>query len=75
METLVLQKKFSINFSKVNTKFCLSFHYNADNSYLFVDLKEIFKLKATIKILIFQLNFLLEVFLMNLVLLSLEKYL
>ena len=46
METLVLQKKFSINFSKVNTKFCLSFHYNADNSYLFVDLKEIFKLKA-----------------------------
>ena len=29
-------KKFSINFSKENTIFCLSLHYNADNSYLFV---------------------------------------
>ena len=27
---------FGINFSKANTKFCLSLHYNADNSYLFV---------------------------------------
>ena len=27
-----LEKKFSINFSKANTKFCLSLHYNADNS-------------------------------------------
>ena len=40
------EKKFSINFSKANTKFCLSWHYNAGNSYLFVNGKEIFKFKA-----------------------------
>ena len=39
-------KKFSINFSKVNTEFCLSLHYNADNSYFFVNRKEIFKFKT-----------------------------
>ena len=32
-----LEKKFSINFIKANTKFCLSYHYNHDNSYLFVN--------------------------------------
>ena len=37
------EKKFNINFSKRNTKFCLGLHYNADNSYLFVNGKEIFK--------------------------------
>ena len=49
MESLVHLKKstnFSINFSKAKTKFCLSLHYNADNSYLFVNGKEIFKFKA-----------------------------
>ena len=40
------EKKFNINFTKVNTKFCLSLHYNADNSYLFVNRKEIFKFKT-----------------------------
>ena len=40
------EKKFSVNFNKRNTKFCLSLHYNADNSYLFVNGKEIFKFKA-----------------------------
>ena len=35
--------KFSINFSKANTKLCLSLHYNANNSYLFVNGKESFK--------------------------------
>ena len=30
-----VQKKFSINFSEAKTKFCLSFHYNSDNSYFF----------------------------------------
>ena len=40
------EKKFRINFSKANTKFCLSLHYNADDSYLFVNGKEIFKFKA-----------------------------
>ena len=28
---------YSINFTKVNTKFCLSLHYNEANSYLFVN--------------------------------------
>ena len=31
------EKKLSIHFSKANTKFCLSLHYNADNSYFFVN--------------------------------------
>ena len=38
------KKKLSISFSKANKKFCLSLHYNADNSYLFV--KEMFKFTA-----------------------------
>ena len=37
---------YSINFTKTNTKFCLSLHYNGDNSYLFVNGTEIFKFKA-----------------------------
>ena len=45
MEALVHQR-FSINFSKTNTKFCLSLHYNADNRYLFVNEKEILKFKS-----------------------------
>ena len=46
-EVLVHQrKKFSINFSKANTIFCLSLRYNGDVSYLFVNGKEIFKFKA-----------------------------
>ena len=76
VEDLALQKKkFSINFGKANTKFCLSLHYNANNSYLSVNKKEIFKFKADNRIVNFQLNFVLEVFLMDLLLLSLEKYL
>ena len=31
---------------KSNEKFCLILHYNTDNSYLFVNGKEIFKFKA-----------------------------
>ena len=46
MEALVHQKKNDINYSKAKTKFCLSLHYNDDNSYLFVNGKEIYKLKA-----------------------------
>ena len=42
----VAEKKFDINFSKVNTKFCLSLHYNDNNSYLYVDGREIFKFKS-----------------------------
>ena len=50
------EKKFSINFSKSNTKFCLNLHYNADNSYLF----EIFKFKADSKNVNFPTQFFLE---------------
>ena len=51
------KKKFSINFTKSNTKFCLSLHYNADNSYLFVNGKEIFKSRADNKNLNFPTQF------------------
>ena len=37
------EKKFGINFNKANIKFCLSLQYNADNSYLFINGKEMFK--------------------------------
>ena len=37
---------YSINFSKNNTKFCLSLHYNGANSYSFVNGTEIIKFKA-----------------------------
>ena len=40
------EKKFSINFAKTNTKFCLSLLYNADNSYLFSNGKDVFRFKA-----------------------------
>ena len=40
------EKKFNINFSKANTKFCFSFHYDADNIFLLANGKEIFKFKA-----------------------------
>ena len=37
---------YSINFTKVNTKFCLSLHYNGANSYLFFNGTEIHKFTA-----------------------------
>ena len=76
MVALDLQKKkFNNNFTKANTKFCFSIHDNADNIYLFVNGKKYLNLKLKIKMLTFQLNFALEVYWMNLVLMSLEKYL
>ena len=46
--TIYLEKLYSINFTKTNTKFCLSLHlhYNEANSYLFVNGTEIIKFKA-----------------------------
>ena len=44
--TLTAEKMYSINFSKDQTKYCLSLHYNGANSYLFVNGKEIHKFKA-----------------------------
>ena len=40
------EKKFSINFNKAKTKFCLILHYNGVNSYFLVNGKEIYKFKA-----------------------------
>ena len=44
--TLSAEKLYSINFTKKNTKFCLSLNYNGANSYLFVNGTEIIKFKA-----------------------------
>ena len=40
------EKKFSDNFSKANTKFYLSLHYNGDESCLYENKTEIYKFKA-----------------------------
>ena len=44
--TLTAEKMYSINFTVTKKKFCLSFHYNGGNSYLFVNGTEICKFKA-----------------------------
>ena len=44
--TFAAEKLYSTNFTKENTKFCLSLHYNDTNSYLFVNWTEIIKFKA-----------------------------
>ena len=44
--TLTVEKMYSINFTVIRKKFCLSFHYNGANSYLFVNGIEICKFKA-----------------------------
>ena len=44
--TLAAEKMYSVNFSKDQTKFCLSLHYNRGNGNLFVNGKEIHKFKA-----------------------------
>ena len=54
------EKKFSINFSNGNKKFCFSLYYNADNSYLFINGKEIFKFKGDNKNVNFPTQFCLE---------------
>ena len=40
------EKIYTINFSATGRIFCLSLHYNGDNSYLFVNGKEMIKFKA-----------------------------
>ena len=44
--TLTAEKLYSVNFTKKNTKFCLSLHYNGANSYLFVNDTKIIEFKA-----------------------------
>ena len=43
---LTAEKMYTINFMVTEKKFCLSLHYNAANSYLFVNGTEIYKFKA-----------------------------
>ena len=69
------EKKICIDFSKANTNFCLSLHYKAIIGFCLLMEKKSLKLKPTIKILTFQIIFVSETYIMNLVLLSLEKYL
>ena len=44
--TLTAEKMYSINFTVTKRKFCLSFHYNGANSFLFVNGTEMYKFKA-----------------------------
>ena len=44
--TLTAEKIYSINFTVTKNKFCLSLHYNGENSYLLVNVAEIIKFKA-----------------------------
>ena len=44
--TLYVEKIYSRNFTQPSTKFVLSFHYNGNNSYLFVNGKQELKFKA-----------------------------
>ena len=44
--TLTAEKMYSISFTLTKKKFCLSLHYNGENSYLFVVCTEIYKFKA-----------------------------
>ena len=43
---LTAEKMYSITFTVTKKKFCLSLHYNGANSYLFVNVIEIYKFKA-----------------------------
>ena len=44
--SLSAEKMYLINFTKANTKFCLSLHYNGANSYLFFNGTETYKFNA-----------------------------
>ena len=44
--TLTSEKMYSISFTVIKKKFCLSLHYNVANSYLFVNGTKIYKLKV-----------------------------
>ena len=44
--TLTAEKMYSINFTVIKKKFCLSLHYYGANSYLFVNGKKVCKFKA-----------------------------
>ena len=76
MKALIHQKKSLVLISVKQTQtFAWVYIIMLIKSYLFVNGKESLNLKLTIKMLTFQLNFVFEVYLMDLVLLSVEKYL
>ena len=39
---------YSVNFTEINKKFCLSLHYNGANIYLFVNVQKLLNLKQMI---------------------------
>ena len=45
-KTIYAENMYSPNFTVDNKTFCLSLHFNGDNSYLFVNDKEVNKCKA-----------------------------
>ena len=73
MKALVYQRKsLVLILVKKSTKFCLDLHYNDDKSYLFVNGKLVSgSLELIIKMLTFQLSFVLEAYLIDLVRLTL----
>ena len=46
VHSLNAEKMYSVNFTNLREKYCLSLHYNKANSYLFVNGTEIIKFKA-----------------------------
>ena len=61
------EKKFNINLTEANTKFCLSLHYNADICLLMERKSLILNLTIKTTINPSQLSFVLEVYLMDLI--------
>ena len=58
------EKKFTVSFSKANTKCCLVLHFTMLIIVVYLLMqKKYFSLKPTIEMFIFQLNFVSEVFL------------
>ena len=47
--TVYAEKMYSVNFSATKIRLCLRLHYNGGNSYLFVNGKEMIKLKQRIQ--------------------------
>ena len=67
------EKNFSIKFSKAKKNVCFGLHYNTDSIYSLVFREKIKSLNPKIKMPNFLLNFIYEVHLKNLILLSLKK--
>ena len=44
--TLKTAAKYSINFSRLQRRFCLSLHYNGSSSFLFINATNIYQFKA-----------------------------